>query len=120
MATFNPTIVDGAANGTISKGQFLKYAAGGWVACTAITDKASGVAFSDAVAGGTVAVQIGGKVAFLCGAAGVADGGYVATTAAGLGQTAVSTQYARLQALGAIAAGAQGEGIWTDDNVVLP
>lgn len=118
--TFNPQIVDGIANGTIAKGQFLKYASGGWIACSGITDKSSAVAFSDAVAGGAVAIQIGGKVIFLCGAAGIADGAYIATTAAGLGQTAVTTQYARLQAIGAVAAGAWGEGYWTDDNVVLP
>lgn len=119
MATFNPTLIDGIANGSISKGQFVKYAAGGYVACSAITDKSEGVAFSDASAGGAVCVQIGGKVAFLCGAAPIADGAQVATTAAGLGQTAVSTQYPRLKACGAVAANAQGEGIWVDDNVVL-
>jgi hypothetical protein len=120
MATFNPTLIDGIANGTISKGQFVKYAAGGYVACSGITDKPDGVAFTDAVAAGAVCVQIGGKVAFICGAAPIADGALIATTAAGLGQTAVSTQYPRLVANAAVAAGAQGEGIWVDNNVVLP
>lgn len=119
MATFNPVLIDGIANGTISKGQFVKYASGGYVACSAITDKASGVAFSDAVAAGAVAVQIGGKVAFKCGAVGIADGAQVATMANGLGQTAVSTQYPRLQCIGAVAATAWGEGYWIDDNVVI-
>jgi hypothetical protein len=119
MATFNSYIIDGIANGTISKGQFVKYASGGYVACSAITDKSEGVAFNDAVAGGAVAVQLGGKVAFLCGGTGIADGAQVATTAAGLGQTAVTTQYPRLKALGAVAANAYGEGVWVDDNVVL-
>lgn len=120
MATSNPILIDGIANGVISKGQFVKYAAGGWVACSAIVDRCEGIAFSDAVQGGAVAVQVGGKVAFKCGAAPVADGALVATTAAGLGQTAVSTQFPRLKCHGAVAANAQGEALWYDDNVVLP
>lgn len=118
MATHNPELVDGVANGTISKGQFLRYASGGWVACSAITDKAQGVAFSDAVAAGAVVVQVGGKVKFLA-AANIADGANVAPTAAGLGQTAVSTQFPRLQALGAVLANAYGEGLWITDVTVL-
>lgn len=119
MTTYNSNIIDGIANGTISRGQFVKYAAGGYVACSAITDKPDGVAFSDAVAGGAVAIQVGGKVIFLCGAAPIADGAIVSTTAGGLGQTGVTTQYPRLLAYGAVAAGAWGEGQWLDNNVVL-
>lgn len=117
--TGNPVLIDGIANGTISKGQFVKYAAGGYVACSAITDKSDGVAYNDAVAGGAVAVQIGGKVIFLCGGTGIADGAYVAPTAGGLGQTGVTTQYPRLKAYGAVAANALGEGLWVDDNAAL-
>lgn len=120
MATSNPVLIDGIANGTISKGQFLKYAAGGFVACTAITDRCDGIAYSDAVAGGAVAVQVGGKVTFLCGGTGIADGANVAPTAGGLGQTAVTTQYPRLKAYGAVAANAYGTALWHDDNVVTP
>jgi hypothetical protein len=120
MATNTPHLIDGKANGTISKGQFVKYAAGGYVACSAITDKASGVAYNDAVAGGMVCVQIGGKVTFLCGGTGIADGAFIGPTAGGLGQTAVTTQYPRLQAYGAVAANAYGEALWNDDNVVTP
>lgn len=119
MATSTPVLIDGPANGTISKGQFVKYASGGFVACTAITDRCEGIAYSDAVAGGSVAVQIGGKVSFLAGAANIADGALIATTAAGLGQTAVSTQYPRLKAYGATVATAYGEALWYDDNVVI-
>lgn len=120
MATSNPYLIDAIANGTISKGQFLKYAAGGFVACSAITDQCDGVAFSDAVAGGAVAVQVGGKVAFLAGGANIADGAKIGPTAGGLGQTAVTTQYPRLKALGATLANAYGEALWHDDNVVTP
>lgn len=119
MATSTPQLIDGLANGTISKGQFLKYASGGWIACSATTDRCEGIAYTDAVAGGAVAVQIGGKVSFLAGAANIADGALIATTAAGLGQTAVTTQYPRLRAYGATLATAYGEAIWYDDNVVL-
>ena len=119
MATCNPVLIDGIANGPISKGQFVKYAAGGYVACSAITDKADGVAYSDAVAGGSVCIQKGGRCLFLCGAAPIVDGAIVAPTAAGLGQTGVVTQFPRLRAYGAVAAGAYGAGEWIDDNVVL-
>jgi hypothetical protein len=118
--TGNPQIIDGLANGTISKGQFLKYASGGYVACSAITDQCDGIAYNDAVAGGAVAVQIGGKVIFLCGGTGIADGAKIGPTAGGLGQTAVSTQYPRLKCYGAVAANAYGEALWHDDNVVTP
>lgn len=120
MATSNPYLIDGIANGTISKGQFLKYASGGWVACTAITDQCDGIAYSDAVDGGAVAVQIGGLVTYLVGAAGIADGAKIGPTAGGLGQTAVTTQYPRLKAIGAGAAGAYAKALWHDDNVVTP
>jgi len=117
--TGNPVLIDGIANGTISKGQFVKYAAGGYVACSATTDKSDGVAYNDAVAGGAVAVQIGGKVVYLCGGTGIADAAQIGPTAGGLGQTAVTTQYPRLKAYGACAANAFGEALWVDDNVVL-
>lgn len=116
----DPILIDGIANGTISKGQFVKYAAGGWVACSAITDKSEGVAYNDAVAGGAVAVQVGKKVAYKCGAAPIADGALIGPTADALGQTAVTTQYPRLKAYGACAANAFGVALWYDDNVVLP
>jgi len=120
MATHSSHLIDGPANGTISKGQFLKYASGGWVACSGTTDLCTGVAFNDAVQGGVVCVQIGGKVIFLNGAGGtIADGAKVAPTAGGLGQTAVTTQFPRLQALGAVAANAYGEGLWISDVTVL-
>jgi hypothetical protein len=120
MATNTPYLIDGVANGTISKGQFCKYASGGWVACSAITDQCDGIAYSDAVAGGGVAMQVGGKVTFLCGGTGIADGAKIGPTAGGLGQTAVTTQYPRLKAYGAVAANAYGEALWHDDNVVTP
>jgi len=119
MSTQNAVIRDGIANGTISKGQFLKYAAGGWVACSAITDKSQGVAFNDAVAGGAIAVQIGGLVKYLVGGSGIADGALVGPTAGGAGQTGVTTQFPRLQAYGAGAAGAYAEGLWISDMTVL-
>jgi hypothetical protein len=120
MSTSTPYIIDGVANGTISKGQFLKYASGGWVVCSAITDQCDGIAYSDAVATGAVAVQVGGKVTFLCGGSNIADGAKIGPTAGALGQTAVSTQYPRLKALGATLANAYGEALWHDDNVVTP
>lgn len=120
MATSDPLLIDGLANGTISKGQFLKYASGGWIACSGLTDICEGIAYSDAVVGGSVAVQVGKKVTYLVGAVSIADGAKVATTAAGLGQTAVSTQFPRLKAYGAGAANAYAEALWWDDSVVLP
>lgn len=120
MATSDPILIDGLANGTISKGQFLKYAAGGWVACSAITDICEGIAYTDAVAGGSVAVQVGKKVTYLVGAVQIADGVKIATTAAGVGQLAVSTQFPRLKAYGIGQALGYAEALWWDDSVVLP
>lgn len=120
MATSAPILLDGPANGTIARGQFVKYASGGFVACSAITDQCDGIAFTDAVAGGVVAVQIGGRITYLVGASPIADGAKIGPTAGGLGQTAVTTQYPRLKAYGAGAAGAYAEAFWHDDNVVTP
>lgn len=120
MTTHNSHLVDGVANGVISKGQFVKYAAGGWVACSAITDVCDGVAFSDAVAAGAVCIQQGGKVTYLVGAANIADGALIGTSAAGVGQTAVSTQFPRLRAAGAALATAYGEAYWVSDMTVVP
>lgn len=120
MSTHNPTLQDGLANGTISKGQFLKYASGGWVACSAITDVCEGIAFSDAVAGSAVCVQTGGKVSYLVGGSDIADGAKIGPSTGGAGQTAVTTQYPRLQAYGAGKAGGYAEGIWITDMTVVP
>jgi hypothetical protein len=117
--THNAVIIDGIANGTISKGQFCKYASGGWVACSAITDIAEGVAFTDATAGNAVAMQVGGKVKYLAGAA-ISDGALIAPKADGSGQTAVSTQYARLKACGAGVSTGYAEAYWYSANVVTP
>jgi hypothetical protein len=65
-------------------------------------------------------VQIGGKIIFLCGGTGIADGAKIGPTAGGLGQTAVSHAVPRLKAYGAVAANAYGEALWHDDNVVTP
>jgi len=121
MATHNSQdLVDGVANGTISKGQFVKYASGGWVACSSAGELADGIAFSDAVATAAVCVQIGGKVIYLCGGTGIADGAKITTTAGGLGVTAATTNLPRLKALGACAANAYGEALWESDVTVLP
>ena len=119
MSTHNAQIIDGLANGTISKGQFLKYASGGWVACSAITDKCQGIAFNDAVSGAAVAVQIGGLVKYLVAGSDVADGALVGPSTGGAGQTGVTTQYPRLQAYGIGKAGAYAEGLWISDVTVL-
>jgi len=120
MSTHNPQLIDGTANGTISKGQLVKYLSGGWVACSSAGELADGVAFNDAVTGGAVAVQIGGKVKYLCGASPIADGAKITTTAGGLGITAATGNLPRLKALGACAATAYGEAIWESDVTVLP
>lgn len=121
MATHNPQLIDGVANGVINKGQLVKYLAGGWVACSVAGELADGVAFSDASgAGVALAIQIGGKVKYLCGAAGIADGAKITTTAAGLGVTAATGNLPRLKAYGACAANAYGEAIWESDVTVLP
>lgn len=119
MSTYNAQFIDGLANGTISKGQFLKYASGGWVACSAITDPCQGIAFNDAVAGGPVAVQIGGLVKYLVGGSDIADGAKIGPSTGGAGQTAVTTQFPRLQAYGIGKAGAYAEGLWISDVTVL-
>lgn len=117
MSTFNAHLVDGTANGTISKGQFVKYASGGWVACSSLGERSDGVALSDASAGQAVCIQVGGTVKFKCGGTGISDGGLVTTTAGGLGITAVSTNVIRLKARGAVAANAVGEAVWIDAYV---
>lgn len=120
MATHNPQLVDGVANAAITKGQFLKYVAGGWTPCTVLGERADGVAMSDAAAqGDAVAVQVGGIVKYKCAAgAPIADGALITTTAAALGITAVATNVARLKARGACAVNAHGEAIWIDAYVV--
>jgi hypothetical protein len=117
--TSNPVLIDGIANGTISKGQFCKYASGGWVACSAITDQCDGIAYTDAVAGGAVSMQVGGLVTYLSGGT-IADGAKIGPKADGSGQTAVTTQYPRLKAIGASVSGAYAKALWHDDNVVTP
>jgi len=119
MSTHSAIIRDGVANGTISKGQFLKYASGGWVACSAITDKCAGIAFSDSVQGSPVSVQIGGLVKYLVGGSDIADGANVGPSTGGAGQTAVTTQFPRLQAYGIGKAGSYAEGLWISDVTVL-
>jgi hypothetical protein len=117
MATHNPQLIDGVANGTISKGQLLKYASGGWVACSVAGEHADGIAFSDSSAGLAVSVQVGGLVKVLAGNANIADGASITTTSGGLGVTAVSGDYIRGKAHGAILAGAYGEALWYDGYV---
>lgn len=117
--TQNAIVIDGIANGTISKGQFLKYASGGWVACSAITDPCQGIAFGDAVAGGAVGVQVGGIVQYLVAGADVADGAKIGPSTGGAGQTAVTTQFPRIQAYGAGKAGGYARGLWISDVTVL-
>lgn len=119
MSTHNAQLVDGLAAAAITKGQFLKFGAAGWTPCTVLGERSDGVAMSDAAAAGdAVAVQVGGSVKFKCGAVGIADGGIVTTSAAGLGITAVATNIARLKAKGAVAANAVGEAAWVDAYAV--
>lgn len=116
MSTHNAMIIDGVANGAIVKGQFVKYAAGGWVACSSQGERADGVAFSDASgAGAAVAVQIGGLVKYKVGASPISDAAKITTGATGLGETAGAGDYTRLKAIGAGAAGAYAEALWCDD-----
>lgn len=114
MSTHNAEIIDGVANGTISKGQQVKYASGGWVACDTAGERADGVAFSDAVSGGAVAIQVGRIVKYLVGASNIADGAEITTTNGGLGVTATTGDIVRLKAKGAGAAGAYAEAYWSD------
>lgn len=112
--TNNPILRDGIANGTISKGQLVKYASGGWVACSTLGERADGIAFEDATAGDAFSVQIGGLVEYKVGAAGIADGDALTADANGLGITAVATNVVRLKAKGAASAGAYAQAYWAD------
>jgi hypothetical protein len=118
MSNHNPVLIDGIAEEAISKGQFVKYEAGGWNQCDAQGESADGVAFSDAAIGGAVAVQVGGLVKYLVGAVGVADGVKLTTTAAGLGELAASGDVVRLKAIGAGAAGAYAMALWVDRETI--
>lgn len=114
----NTQIIPGIANGAVSKGQLVKYAAGGWVACSAQGEKYDGVAFNDAVTGGALAIQVGGLVTYKCGGTGVADGVNLTTTAGGLGELAASADNVSLKAIGATAAGAYGQALRVDNFTV--
>ncbi len=114
MSGHNAQIIDGIANGTISKGQMLEFAAGGWTACNAQGEACDGVAFSDAESGDAVAVQVSGIVMYKCGAVGLADGAKITTGAAGLAEVGASGDVVRMKAIGATAAGAYGIALWVD------
>ena len=117
MSTHNAEIIDGVANGTVSKGQFVKYASGGWVACDAAGEMADGIAFSDAVDDGPIAVQVGKIVQYKCGGTQIADGANITPTSGGLGVTATTGDYVRGKAYGACAANAYGRMLWFDGYV---
>lgn len=110
--------IPGIAGGTVSKGQLIKYAAGGWVACTTQGEKYDGVAFNDATVGQALTVQVGGIVKYKVGGTGVADGVALTTTTGGLGELAASADNVRLKAYGAGAAGAYADAIWVDGYAV--
>lgn len=114
MATFNPDLVDGVASETIVKGQFVKYASGGWDACDTAGEQAHGIAFSDADSGDALCVQVGKLCVYKVGAANIADGADIAVDANGLGITAVTGDYVRAKAIGAAVAGAYGTALWFD------
>lgn len=114
MSRHNAQIIDGIANGTISKGKMLEFAAGGWTECNAQGEACDGIAASDAVAGGAVAVQVGGLIAFLNGAVGLADGAKITTGATGLAEVAAAGDVVRMECIGAVAAGAWGTALWVD------
>lgn len=114
----NTQIIPGIANGTVSKGQLVKYAAGGWVACSAQGEKADGVAFNDATAGKALAIQVAGLITYKCGGTGVADGVNLTTTAGGLAELAASADNVHMKAIGATAAGAFGVGLRVDNFTV--
>lgn len=117
MSTHNATLVDGVASETISKGQFVKYASGGWDACDTAGEHADGVAFGDAAANEAFAIQVGQIVKYKAGANAISDGASLTTDANGLADTATTGDYVRLKAKGACAAGAYGEAYWFDGYV---
>lgn len=110
----NTHFIPGIANGTISKGQLVKYAAAGWVACSSQGELADGVAWNDAVAGGALTIQVGGIITYKVGGTGVADGVNLTPTAGGLGELAATGDVVRMRAYGAGAAGAFAQAIWVD------
>lgn len=117
MATHNADLIDGTASETISKGQFVKYASGGWDACDSAGEQAHGVAFNDAGADEGLTVQVGKLVQYKVGASPISDGADVTTDANGLGVTATTGDYVRGKAIGAGAAGAYATMLWFDGYV---
>lgn len=114
----NTQTIPGIANGTVTKGQLVKYAAGGWVACSSQGEKYDGVAFNDATAGEALAVQVDGLITYKCGGTGVADGVNLTTTAGGLAELAASSDNVSLKAIGATVANAYGTALRVSNFVV--
>jgi hypothetical protein len=115
--THNATIIDGVLGGSVTKGQLLKYASGGWVPCDTAGEHSDGIAFADGASGDTIAIQVGQICIYKVGGSDVADGAQITTTTGGLGITATSGQYVRLKALGAASSGAFGRALWFDGYV---
>lgn len=114
MATFNADLIDGVASETISKGQFVKYASGGWDACDTLGEMPDGVAYNDAKAGEGLTVQCGKLCLVKVGSSPILDGANVTTDGDGLAVTAGPGDYVRGKAYGAGAAGAYMTMLWFD------
>jgi hypothetical protein len=117
MATHNADLIDGVASESISKGQFVKYASGGWDACDSAGEMAHGIAFNDASANEGLTVQVGKLCLCKVGSGGISDGDDVTTDANGLAATATAGDYVRGKAIGAGAAGAYATILWFDGYV---
>lgn len=115
--THNALLIDGVLGGSVTKGQLLKYASGGWVPCDTAGEHSDGIAFADGASGDTIAIQVGQIVLFKASNASISDGDSISTTSAGLGVTATAGQYVRLKALGDCAANAYGRALWFDGYV---
>lgn len=114
MSTHNAQVVDVVAVAPIAKGQFLKATAGGHTTSNALGERTDGIAFSDAVVGQAVGIQIGGKVLVKVGVAPIAADVEVTTNALGLAITAVATNIVRAKSVEAGAAGSYMECLWVD------
>lgn len=117
MATRNNHSFNGRAGADLSAKEYAfgKYAAGGYVACSVLGERADVIiANTPAAAGEVVELNVGMKCKIKVGAAPVVDGAELTPAATGLAITAVATNIVRAKALEAGAAGAIIEALWVD------